>query len=56
MEFTANFPIRPLVTEPYVMRGSYHILANEEKPRVWWHPKFLERLQVLLAVPAGGAQ
>jgi len=55
MEFTANFPIRPLVTEPYVMRGSYHILANEDKPRVWWHPKFLERLQVLLAVPAGGA-
>ena len=37
------------VTEPYVIRGSYHILANQEPlPPVSWHPKFVERLQELL--------
>lgn len=39
--------IRKNVTEPYVMRGSYHILADEKQPetdtpKVYWHPKFLE--------------
>lgn len=44
-----KFNIRPNVTEPYVMRGSYHILANQyPQPRVWWHPKFLEKLQNIL--------
>lgn len=41
-----NVPIRPRVTEPYVMRGSYHMLAN--KREVGWHLKFVERLQELL--------
>jgi len=30
----------------YITRGSYHRLANEtieEKPRVWWHPRFDEQ-------------
>lgn len=47
MEQDANICIRDQVTEPYVMRGSYHILADQH--RVHWHPKFLERLTQLLA-------
>jgi hypothetical protein len=39
--------IRPRCTEPYVMRGSYHMLAN--KLRVGWHAEFLTRLSALLA-------
>ena len=49
MEQTADYKIRPNVTEPYVMRGSYHILADDNPPRVWWHPKFIERLTQLLS-------
>lgn len=49
MEQTADFRIRPNVTEPYVMRGSFHILANKPVPSVWWHPKFMERLTQILA-------
>jgi len=48
MEQTADYKIRQNVTEPYVMRGSYHILADNNLPRVWWHPKFIERLTQLL--------
>ena len=48
-----NIPIRPRVSEPYVMRGSYHILAN--KKEVGWHPEFIDRLQKLLN-PEQGAQ
>jgi len=44
----ADIRIRPNVTEEYVLRGSYHLLANENPPRVWWHPKFLERLEQIL--------
>lgn len=39
--------IRPRCTEPYVMRGSYHMLANQL--RVGWHAEFLNRLGELLA-------
>jgi len=49
MEQTADFRIRPNVAEPYVMRGSFHILANRPVPNVWWHPKFVERLKAILA-------
>ncbi len=43
--------IRVRVTEPYVTRGSFHILADSvPEPRVYWHPKFLERLGKLLGV------
>lgn len=43
--------IRARVTEPYVLRGSFHILANAvPEPRVYWHPRFLDRLSKLLAV------
>ncbi len=38
--------IRKDVTEDFVRRGSFHILADEKPmPRVHWHPQFLERLK-----------
>lgn len=49
MEQTADLRIRPNVAELYVMRGSFHILANKPEPSVWWHPRFLERLSEILA-------
>jgi hypothetical protein len=50
---TGNFRIRERVTEPYVVRGGFHILANAKPtPRVYWHPRFLKRLEQLLEVTA----
>lgn len=43
--------IRDEVNEPYVRRGSFSILANEELPRIWWHPEFLARLQQIIPIP-----
>ncbi|MBA3774131.1 MAG: hypothetical protein H0X13_17070 [Ramlibacter sp.] len=41
--------IRERVTEPYVLRGGFHILANSRPlPRVYWHPRFLSRVGELL--------
>lgn len=41
--------IRERVTEPYVLRGGFHILANVRPlPRVYWHPRFLSRIGELL--------
>ncbi|MBF2063934.1 MAG: hypothetical protein IGS39_05830 [Calothrix sp. C42_A2020_038] len=34
MEQEADIRIRSQVTEPYVMRGSYHMLADKKPPRV----------------------
>lgn len=43
--------IRARVTEPYVLRGSFHILADTTpEPRVHWHPRFLDRLGKVLEV------
>lgn len=43
--------IRARVTEPYVLRGSFHILADATpEPKVFWHPRFLDRLGELLGV------
>lgn len=43
--------IRARVTEPYVVRGSLHILAGTApEPRVYWHPKFIERVCKVLGV------
>jgi hypothetical protein len=41
-----SLPIRPSVTEPFVSRGSLHMLADEA--RVGWHPEFRDRLAALL--------
>ncbi len=38
--------IRPSVTEPFVSRGSLHMLADEA--RIGWHPEFRVRLESLL--------
>ncbi|MHB1260086.1 MAG: ABC-three component system protein [Thermoplasmatota archaeon] len=50
MELDCNLTIRPKVTEAYVMRGTYHVLAN--KLRVGWHPNFVTRLSVVIAKAA----
>lgn len=43
--------IRARVTEPYVVRGSLHILADASpEPRVYWHPRFIERVCKVLEV------
>lgn len=49
----ASFPIRASVTEPFVTRGSLHMLSDE--CRIGWHPEFRDRLEkLLLPSPAGG--
>lgn len=42
-----TIPIRPKVTEPFVSRGSFHMLSDEL--RIGWHPEFLDRLAMLLS-------
>ncbi|MGW7678633.1 ABC-three component system protein [Shewanella sp. S23-S33] len=43
--------IRARVTESYVLRGSFHILADSTpEPKVYWHPRFLDRLSKALGV------
>jgi hypothetical protein len=45
-----HLKIRARVTEPYVLRGSFQILANKRPyPTVYWHPQLLDRL-----IKAGG--
>lgn len=49
----SSLRIRERVTEPYVVRGGFHILANNRPlPKVYWHPNFLGRIGQLL----GGAE
>ncbi|MBU3937598.1 MAG: hypothetical protein KKG34_03290, partial [Proteobacteria bacterium] len=48
---TSNHPnlrIRTGVTTTFVTMGSYHMLANEEDPRVHWHPRFEEKIADIL--------
>jgi hypothetical protein len=48
---TSGIRIRARVNEPYVVRGGFHILANSTpKPRIYWHPRFLDRLAGVLGV------
>lgn len=42
----ASLPIRSGVTEPFISRGSFHMLADGL--RVGWHPEFETRLQAVL--------
>lgn len=40
-----HLKIRARVTAPYVLRGSYQILANKwPVPPVYWHPQFLDHI------------
>lgn len=54
----AAIAIRPGVTEPFVVRGSFHMLADEAPPRIGWHPDFHDRLAELLnrSSTGGGAR
>jgi hypothetical protein len=47
----AKIPIRKNMPlgDDYVMRGSYHMLADLDTPAVYWHPKFLTQLQEAVA-------
>lgn len=50
---TGDLRIRDRVAEQYVVRGTFHILANASPaPRVHWHPRFLDRLAKILEVAA----
>lgn len=49
VELEADIPIRPKVEEKYVVRGSYHMLADEKPPRVHWHPEFENRVEEILS-------
>jgi hypothetical protein len=49
-----HIPIRPAFPNPYVMRGSFHILANALK--IGWHPLFRERLTKTLEIAATAAK
>jgi hypothetical protein len=50
---TAFLRIRERVTEPYVIRGAFQMLANDRPmPRVHWHPRFMDRLAKVLEVAA----
>jgi hypothetical protein len=50
---TSHLRIRERVTEPYVVRGGFQMLANDRPtPRVHWHPRFLERLAKILETAA----
>ncbi len=49
VESEVLIPIRPKVTERFITRGSYHMLAD--RLRVGWHPDFRERLEHLLDQP-----
>lgn len=41
----AHLKIRARVIEPYVLRGSFQILANKRPyPTVYWHPLLIDRL------------
>jgi C-terminal domain 7 of the ABC-three component (ABC-3C) systems len=49
-----HIPIRPSFPNPFVMRGSFHILANSLK--VGWHPAFQDRLAKAFERAIGSAK
>ncbi|MDO9593136.1 MAG: hypothetical protein Q7I98_08160 [Erysipelotrichaceae bacterium] len=46
VEKEADIPIRPRCQEPFITRGSYHILSDRQE--VGWHPEFCTRLEQFL--------
>ena len=48
-----TIPIRPNVTEPFVSRGSLHMLSDEA--RIGWHPEFRARLESILSAKESAA-
>lgn len=50
---THHLRIRERVTEPYVVRGTFHILSNATPlPQVHWHPWFLRNIKNALGAAA----
>ena len=49
----ASIPIRPGVTEPFLCRGSLHMIADEG--RIGWHPDFRTLLSPVLDSTGGAA-
>jgi hypothetical protein len=46
---TDHLRIREKVSEAYIVRGNFHILANiKPKPRIYWHPYFLHNIENIL--------
>lgn len=45
-----NLRIRRDVTATYIAMGSYHHLANDQQPRVHWHPKFESRIMQIMGL------
>jgi len=43
-----NLRIRTGVTATFVTMGSYHMLANEKEPSIYWHPCFKKRMDEIL--------
>ncbi|SMF72965.1 ABC-three component system protein [Pseudobacteriovorax antillogorgiicola] len=41
------FHIRQGITEPFISRGSFHILSNDS--RIGWHPEFRYKLELILS-------
>ncbi|MBD3615372.1 MAG: hypothetical protein HUJ22_02280 [Gracilimonas sp.] len=49
VEQKAELQIRSDVKDDgYVMRGSYQMLADEEDPKIYWHPNFMEKFKELI--------
>lgn len=56
MELQADQRIRPGVADGFIIRGSYHILADAGPDcRVWWHPHFPQRVAEILGLSSEGA-
>jgi hypothetical protein len=49
----ASCPIRPGVTEPFLCKGSLHMISDEG--RIGWHPEFRGLLADLIVSTRGGA-
>jgi len=49
----ASISIRPGVTEPFLCRGSLHMIADER--RIGWHPDFRTLLDSAISSPGGTA-
>lgn len=43
-----NLRFRERVSEPFVVRGGYHILSHNKDSNIGWHPEFKERLDSIL--------
>lgn len=53
LENTSHLRIRERVTELYIVRGAFQMLANDRPvPRVYWHPRFLQSLASILGTVA----